>query len=122
MGDSNMTICLEALADYTRANYVQEHGQRFVVFVNDASRFSVVASTANFHCSDKCTLCGKCVRVCPLENIHIEDGKVKWGGDCEQCMACIQWCPAEAINYANATAKRTRYRHPDVEFSDILGQ
>jgi hypothetical protein len=29
-----------------RANYVQEHGQRFVVFMNDASRFSVVINEA----------------------------------------------------------------------------
>ena len=29
-----------------RANYVQEHGQRFVVFMNDASRFTVVLNEA----------------------------------------------------------------------------
>jgi MinD superfamily P-loop ATPase len=83
------------------------------------SKFGEMA--ADFHCDDKCALCGKCVKVCPLGNIHIEDGKVKWGGACEQCMACIQWCPSEAINFADKTAKRKRYRHPNIKFADITG-
>jgi hypothetical protein len=29
-----------------RANYIQEHGQRFVVFMNDASRFTIVINEA----------------------------------------------------------------------------
>jgi len=39
----------EAAADefYSwRANYVQEHGFRFVVFMNDASRFTVIINEA----------------------------------------------------------------------------
>jgi ferredoxin len=78
-------------------------------------------NAANFHCNDQCTLCGKCVKVCPLHNITITEKKVTWGNGCEQCMACIQWCPNKAINYADKTAKRKRYHHPEVTFQDIAG-
>lgn len=87
--------------------------------LNSISKFG--ENAANFNCNDQCTLCGKCVKVCPLNNIEIENNKVKWGKSCEQCMACIQWCPNSAINYADKTAKRKRYRNPDVKFSDIAG-
>ena len=45
----NLTPVVEPAADEFlswRANYVQEHGQRFVVFMNDASRFTVVLNEA----------------------------------------------------------------------------
>lgn len=64
--------------------------------------------------------CGMCVKICPVKNIHIENNQVNWLGGCEQCMACIQYCPKEAIQYANKTAKRTRYRNPNVNYLKVL--
>ena len=37
--------------------------------------------------------CGKCVQVCPLDNIRLADGKPVWGKNCTHCMACICRCP-----------------------------
>jgi ferredoxin len=49
---------------------------------------------------DKCTGCGDCVKVCPVEAIKLKDGKaVIDAGDCIECDACIEECPAEAIIY-----------------------
>ena len=49
---------------------------------------------------DKCTGCGDCVKVCPVEAIKLKDGKaVIDAGDCIECDACIDECPAEAIIY-----------------------
>ncbi len=46
----------------------------------------------------KCINCGKCVNVCPQNNIKIEDGKYKFGHDCVLCMGCSFGCPKDAIN------------------------
>jgi Fe-S-cluster-containing hydrogenase component 2 len=50
----------------------------------------------------------------------MKEGKPAWQHRCYQCMACLQWCPVEAVQYGEATAKRKRYRHPDVKLDDFL--
>ncbi|MDD1710193.1 MAG: EFR1 family ferrodoxin [Methanoregulaceae archaeon] len=77
---------------------------RFVTSVHDADR--------KFTVDDRCTSCGRCVQVCPVENIRLEEGRPVWLHHCEQCMACIQLCPALAIQAGNKTEKRDRYCHP----------
>lgn len=75
-----------------------------------------------FWVTDKCTKCGLCERVCPVDNIKLIEGKPSWLHHCEQCMACLQWCPVEAIQYKKATLKRKRYHNPLVTVKDILSQ
>lgn len=72
-----------------------------------------------FHLSDTCMSCGLCAKVCPADNIVLEEGKPVFRHHCEHCMACIQFCPKKAINYKNATQKRQRYHNPAVTAADI---
>ena len=47
----------------------------------------------------KCTGCGTCVQVCPVNVFEIKDGKsvpVR-AKDCIGCRACETSCPAKAI-------------------------
>lgn len=60
-------------------------------------RFFVKADA--FRATDACIGCGKCVELCPLNNIRLENGKPVWGKHCTHCMACICDCPKEAIEY-----------------------
>ena len=62
-----------------------------------------------FYVSDKCIGCGKCVSLCPLNNIKLENNKPVWNGNCTHCMACISYCPTEAIEYGKKSAKKQRY-------------
>lgn len=73
----------------------------------------------NYTVSEQCVGCGACVRVCPVNNISMVDGKPDFGHDCQQCMACIQWCPNRAIDYENKASERKRYHHPEIRISDI---
>lgn len=63
----------------------------------------------DFHIEGDCSACGKCIRLCPLNNIKLVDGKPIWGKDCTHCMACIGNCPGEAIEYKNITQKKEKY-------------
>lgn len=53
----------------------------------------------SYKVNNDCVKCGKCVKLCPVGNIHInKKGKVKFGGKCIMCMRCVQSCPKAAIN------------------------
>jgi len=47
----------------------------------------------------KCTGCGDCVEVCPLEAISLNDGKAVIDKDtCTECGLCVDECPNDAIS------------------------
>jgi len=46
----------------------------------------------------KCTGCGDCVEVCPLEAISLNDDKaVIDENNCTECGLCVDECPNDAI-------------------------
>ena len=76
-------------------------------------RFFVKADA--FRATDACIGCGKCVELCPLNNIHLENGKPVWGKNCTHCMACICYCPKEAIEYGKKSKGKPRYHFEALE-------
>lgn len=79
--------------------------------VNDVY-YPVYLHSKKFTVSDKCISCGRCEKVCVMNNIKITDGKPKWGDNCTHCMACICLCPAETIEYGSASVGKPRYTCP----------
>jgi len=65
-----------------------------------------------FYATEACISCGKCERLCPLNNISIRDKKPVWGGHCTHCMACVSGCPTESIEYGRALLGKRRYHFP----------
>ena len=74
--------------------------------------YPVFVHAKKFYATESCISCGKCVTVCPLKNISIENGKPKWGDNCTHCMACICKCPKEAIEYGKHSKGLPRYICP----------
>ena len=46
---------------------------------------------------DKCIGCGKCEKLCPMNNIKVIDRKVVQKNQCTMCYRCINNCPMQAI-------------------------
>lgn len=70
-------------------------------------RFFVKAKA--FTADERCIGCGKCVRLCPMNNVSLREGKPVWGERCTHCMACICYCPEEAIEYGKKSVGQPRY-------------
>ncbi|MGN0520886.1 MAG: EFR1 family ferrodoxin [Candidatus Fimenecus sp.] len=71
--------------------------------------YKLFVSAKGFYATDACVSCEQCVRICPLNNIKLQNGKPVWGADCTHCMACICHCPKEAIEYKTKSKGQPRY-------------
>lgn len=65
-----------------------------------------------FAVAEDCDGCGLCQRLCPLNNIALQDKQPLWGQNCTHCMACICGCPREAIEYGRKSKGKPRYQCP----------
>ena len=61
---------------------------------------------------DACTSCGRCAQICPVENIHMQDGLPIYGSECVFCMRCFNYCPTYAIHYMGMKNKRLKNNPP----------
>ena len=67
-----------------------------------------------FTASDVCIGCGKCEKLCPLNNITLQNARPVWGTNCTQCMACNCYCPTRAIEYGKQSAGKPRYHFEEL--------
>ena len=88
-----------------------ERYHKFIAKVKDTDTY--------LWCDESCTECGACVRVCPVQNIVLDDGQPRWLHNCEQCLACLNWCPEEAIQYGERTSEKGRYTNPQVTIEEL---
>lgn len=71
----------------------------------------------NFSVTQDCIKCGKCVTLCPVDNISLQDNNVVFGDKCVACLGCYHRCPKKAIIYKKQ--KKDRYINPNIDESQI---
>lgn len=121
--DKALKIIAEAEKIIDKAAFAINKGERFPnISVTTADKlnsgvvnnifYPLFVHAKKFYVTDACISCGKCVKVCPLNNIHIENSSPIWGKACTHCMACICGCPKEAIEYGRHSKGLVRYTCP----------
>ncbi len=83
-GKSEMYKQIKGAAFYAWALRIEHFG----------SKFNGLFYSVN---KKKCINCHKCVNNCPIENIKLKDGKIKFGAKCAMCQRCTYFCPTDAI-------------------------
>lgn len=63
--------------------------------------------------SDACIGCGLCSKACPMKNIVMDHGKPKAGETCTMCYRCISLCPKQAITLLGKKVAE-QYRFEDI--------
>jgi ferredoxin/flavodoxin len=90
--------------------------------MNKSFRERVFESDKSFYSDEKCTSCGICKDVCPVNNIELDEGRPRWQHRCQQCLACINFCPEEAIQFNTKSVNMGRYHHPEITLKEIINQ
>lgn len=121
--DKALKIIAEAEKIIDKAAFAINNGEQFPnISVTTADKlnsgvvnnifYPLFVHAKKFYVTDACISCGRCVKVCPLNNIHIENSSPIWGKACTHCMACICGCPKEAIEYGRHSKGLVRYTCP----------
>lgn len=86
------------------------------IYLKNRPTWHLIAN--DFSVSSDCIQCGKCVQLCPTQNISLENGKISFADRCVICLGCYHRCPKKAIRYKKST-KQDRYLNPHIRESDI---
>lgn len=65
--------------------------------------------------TSKCTKCGRCVELCPVDNIKMGNYP-EFKNICEICARCVAFCPACALDFKGREAAQ----YHSVEYKDLL--
>jgi NAD-dependent dihydropyrimidine dehydrogenase PreA subunit/flavodoxin len=72
---------------------------------------------ASLKIDDTCIGCGRCVELCPSDNIKIIKGKAIPDLHCYLCYRCVNYCPVQAIHFAKHAKIINPYHGPYKEFN-----
>jgi len=86
--------------------------------VNYKFHKSVKESDKLFYIDENCSHCGICEKICPTNNIKLNDGVPHWQHECQQCVSCINFCPESSIKYGNMNFNN--YHHPEIKANDMI--
>jgi ferredoxin/flavodoxin len=111
------------LVDYSMSKMKWTYKKSFAKLSNSSPALDMDAlirlNDTSFSVNEKCTGCGICAGVCPVNNIIMTDKKPVWQHSCENCLACYNWCPVKAIR-GGIAAKNYYYRRPGIKITEMM--
>lgn len=96
----------------------KQHKNKESVYNKNKGNWHLIAK--DFSVSDNCIKCGKCVNLCPADNIVLNNGKIVFLDNCVACLGCYHRCPQKAILYKNRK-KKDRYINPFID-EEMIGK
>ena len=94
----------------------QKKRTKEATYIKNKSNWHLIGE--RFSVNDNCVKCGKCISVCPVNNISMVDNEIEFANRCVACLGCYHRCPNKAIVYMNKT-KKDRYVNPNIDESLI---
>lgn len=85
-------------------------------YLENRKKWNMLAK--DFSTTENCTDCKKCIRICPVDNIKYENGRIVFGDKCVACLSCYHRCPEKAIVYKDKR-KKDRYVNPLIQEKNI---
>lgn len=109
--------CVEEIIkqiQYKTCNYKKEKHSFLLSYV--LHKLAVLEKNEEFIFGKSCVSCGKCVKICPMNAITIESGKLQRHKEkCVFCLACVNVCPTQALQVGKKTIGNPRYIHSDYD-------
>lgn len=59
---------------------------------------------------ESCSGCGICAKLCPVDNIAMQEGRVIFRHKCIFCLRCYNLCPTDALLVGEGTKDKERYK------------
>ncbi|MHA1729665.1 MAG: EFR1 family ferrodoxin [Promethearchaeota archaeon] len=72
-----------------------------------------------FRVDDNCNLCKLCVKICPVQNIFLDEEKIHFSDKCNVCLRCIHQCPQKAIQIGNISVDKFRWHGPKGNYNPL---
>lgn len=94
----------------------RERKTKSAIYLKNKDNWRLLSN--DFSINDNCTLCGKCISICPVDNIALSENCVVFLNKCVACLGCYHRCPNKAICYKNKN-KKNRYINPFIKEDDI---
>ena len=87
-------------------------------YLKNKSNWHIIGE--RFSVTNDCVKCGKCVNICPAQNITFSEDKVTFADRCVACLGCYHRCPKKAIVYLK-NKKKDRYVNPCID-ENLIGK
>lgn len=129
----------ELIKKKTTNKYVKSGLLTRLIYPKMMPKYQVMQAEVDkgFYVSDDCISCGVCSKICPKNNIAIENSRPVFLHNCSCCMACVSFCPKKAIKYhlpaeqlnkintplmrmMKLPDKRKRYHNPYISAKDLM--
>lgn len=66
---------------------------------------------SSFSVDESCIACGLCIKVCPMNNLKMTDGKVEQNNNCTLCYRCVNICPKQSCTVYIHNKPKKQYKN-----------
>lgn len=66
----------------------------------------------SFKAESNCSMCGLCVKLCPVNNLESTQQEIKQNSNCMLCYRCVNACPEKAAVVLIDTPPKRQYKGP----------